>query len=248
MPNAVIDFLIVAMAMFLVVKHINLLARKPEEEPAPATRDCPGVERLRNAGGIIIGRTNLVEFALSGLGINPHYGELDPYAMAALFNRFQTLRRCPLLIAADFERGASMRVNSTTQWPYNMAFAATRDVKASRMEGAATAREARALGVDARLVWSVVIVAATLMTATVVSLAGIMAWVGLVVPHLARYIVGPSFARLLWASLLVGSIFLLCVDDLARTASIELPLGVLTAVIGAPFFVGVLARARNQWL
>ena len=72
----------------------------------------------------------------------------DPYAMAALLNRFQRLAKIPLLVAADFERGASMRVNATTPWPYNMAFAAAHDVNASRMEGAATAREARALGVN----------------------------------------------------------------------------------------------------
>jgi beta-N-acetylhexosaminidase len=72
----------------------------------------------------------------------------DPYAMAALINRFQRLANIPLLVAADFERGASMRVNATTQWPYNMAFAAAHDVNASRSEGAATAREAHALGVN----------------------------------------------------------------------------------------------------
>ncbi len=72
----------------------------------------------------------------------------DPYSMAALINRFQKIARIPLFIAADFERGASMRVNATTQWPYNMAFSAARDTDASREEGAATAREARALGVN----------------------------------------------------------------------------------------------------
>ncbi|MBV8820638.1 MAG: glycoside hydrolase family 3 C-terminal domain-containing protein, partial [Acidobacteriaceae bacterium] len=72
----------------------------------------------------------------------------EPYAMAALFNRFQTMSTIPLLIGADFERGASMRVDSTTPWPYNMAFAAAQDTEASRLEGAATAKEARALGVN----------------------------------------------------------------------------------------------------
>jgi beta-N-acetylhexosaminidase len=72
----------------------------------------------------------------------------DPYAMAALLNRFQHLAKIPLLVAADFERGASMRVNATTAWPYNMAFAAAHDVNGTRNEGAATAREARTLGVN----------------------------------------------------------------------------------------------------
>lgn len=79
------------------------------------------------------------------------YGSIrnaEPYAMSALFNLFQEMSRIPLLIGADFERGASMRVNNATQWPYNMAFAAGRDVESSRLEGAATAKEARALGVN----------------------------------------------------------------------------------------------------
>lgn len=79
------------------------------------------------------------------------YGSIrnaEPYAMTALFNRFQQMAKIPLLIGGDFERGASMRVNSTTAWPHNMAFAAARDTEASRLEGAATAKEARALGVN----------------------------------------------------------------------------------------------------
>jgi iron complex transport system permease protein len=108
--------------------------------------------------------------------------------------------------------------------------------------------EARALGVSRRLVWAVVIVSTTLMTASVVSIAGIVGWVGLVVPHLSRRFVGPSFNRLLPASLLVGATFLLAVDDLGRSvSSIEFPLGVLTAIIGAPFFIVLLARTRREW-
>jgi beta-N-acetylhexosaminidase len=72
----------------------------------------------------------------------------EPYAMAALLNRMQKLARVPLLVAADFERGASMRVNSTTNWPYNMAFAAGKDLAGATFEGAETAREARAMGVN----------------------------------------------------------------------------------------------------
>jgi len=72
----------------------------------------------------------------------------EPYAMAALLNRMQKLARVPLLVAADFERGASMRVNSTTNWPYNMAFAAGKDLAGATFEGAETAREARSMGVN----------------------------------------------------------------------------------------------------
>lgn len=72
----------------------------------------------------------------------------DPYAMAVFLNRMQRLARVPLLVSADFERGASMRVANTTKFPHNMAFGAARDYNGSRFEGAETAREARALGVQ----------------------------------------------------------------------------------------------------
>lgn len=108
--------------------------------------------------------------------------------------------------------------------------------------------EARALGVEAGRTRLVVIAAATLMTASVTALAGVVGWVGLVIPHIARMLVGPGFGRLLPTSVLLGAGYLLLVDTLARTiAAAEVPLGVLTAVIGAPFFVWLLARGRRGW-
>ncbi len=109
--------------------------------------------------------------------------------------------------------------------------------------------QARTLGINRRMVWAIVIGASTLMTATVVSIAGIIGWVGLVVPHLARFTVGPLFTRLLPVSALIGGGYLLAVDDVARSAtSLDLPLGILTALIGAPFFVALLVKAGRQWL
>lgn len=108
--------------------------------------------------------------------------------------------------------------------------------------------EARALGVEVVRVRLVVILGATVMTAAAVSLAGTVGWVGLVVPHMARFLVGPGFVRLLPASAMLGGGFLLLVDTLARSAArIEVPLGVLTAFVGTPVFVLVLARARRSW-
>jgi iron complex transport system permease protein len=108
--------------------------------------------------------------------------------------------------------------------------------------------EARALGVDTRRLRLAVVAAATLMTAGVVSISGVVGWIGLLVPHLARFLVGPDFRRLLPASILLGAGYLLAVDTLARTlARIEIPLGVLTAFIGAPFFIWVLAATRRGW-
>lgn len=108
--------------------------------------------------------------------------------------------------------------------------------------------EARALGIEAGRTRFIVIAAATLITASVTALAGVVGWVGLVIPHIARMLVGPGFGRLLPASALIGAGYLLVVDTLARTlAAVEVPLGVLTAVIGAPFFVWLLARGRRGW-
>jgi iron complex transport system permease protein len=108
--------------------------------------------------------------------------------------------------------------------------------------------EARALGVNVRLVRGVVIVAATLITAAAVSVSGVIGWIGLVVPHMARLLVGPRFDRLLPASVLLGAAFLVLIDTLARSAArVEIPLGLLTAVIGAPVFVWLLARGRRMW-
>jgi iron complex transport system permease protein len=108
--------------------------------------------------------------------------------------------------------------------------------------------EARALGVNAVRVRLVIIVAATLMTAAVVSVSGTVGWIGLVVPHMARMLVGPSFVRLLPAAALLGAAYLVLVDTVARTATAtELPLGFLNALLGAPFFLYLLARARHAW-
>lgn len=106
--------------------------------------------------------------------------------------------------------------------------------------------EATALGVDVRIVRSAVVVGATLMTAASVSVSGIVGWVGLLVPHLARLIVGPAFARLLPMTLIIGAGFLLLVDTVARTiGTVEMPLGVLTSVLGTPVFIWLLARGRR---
>ncbi|MCL4798182.1 MAG: iron ABC transporter permease [Burkholderiales bacterium] len=108
--------------------------------------------------------------------------------------------------------------------------------------------EARALGVNTGLLRVVVVCAATLMTATSVAVSGIIGWVGLLIPHAARMLVGPEFSRLLPVAMLLGAGYLLGVDTLARTmARIEVPPGVLTAVIGTPFFVWLLAASRRTW-
>ena len=108
--------------------------------------------------------------------------------------------------------------------------------------------EARSLGVPAAPLRAAVIASATLITSASVAVCGVIGWVGLVIPHFARMLVGPEFSRLLPVSVLLGAGFLLAVDTLARTAArIEIPLGVLTAFVGTPLFIWQLVRARHLW-
>ena len=107
--------------------------------------------------------------------------------------------------------------------------------------------EAQALGVQVQRLRLLLVAAATLGTAAAVSLSGIVGWVGLVVPHVARLLVGPSFTRLLPASIVLGGGFVVAADTLARSAaSMELPLGILTALVGAPFFLYLLSRTGRH--
>lgn len=108
--------------------------------------------------------------------------------------------------------------------------------------------ESRSLGLATGRLRAAVIVAATLMTGSVVALAGIIGWVGLVVPHMARGLAGASAPRLLPVAALVGAGFMLAVDTACRVlGTAEMPLGVLTAIIGAPLFLWLLARRGAGW-
>ncbi|MBQ0038316.1 MAG: iron ABC transporter permease [Clostridiales bacterium] len=98
--------------------------------------------------------------------------------------------------------------------------------------------EARTMGVNASRVRLVVIICATLLTASSVSLSGMIGWVGLVIPHLCRRFIGNDYRHLLPASLLVGAAFLLLVDNFSRSLlATEIPIGILTALVGVPFFI-----------
>jgi len=98
--------------------------------------------------------------------------------------------------------------------------------------------EARAIGVHAGHLRMAVILCATLITAASVAVSGVIGWVGLVIPHLTRKIVGSDYRYLLPASALFGGIFLLVADDISRNLlATEIPLGILTALIGAPLFL-----------
>lgn len=108
--------------------------------------------------------------------------------------------------------------------------------------------EAKSLGIPVERLRLTVIICATLMTAAAVAISGIIGLVGFVVPHLVRFIVGPDFRFLLPGSALMGGLFLLASDNLARTLwTMEIPLGILTSLFGVPFFLYLLIKYHHSW-
>ncbi len=111
--------------------------------------------------------------------------------------------------------------------------------------------KARALGCPIEIVQWTIFAAVSFISAGVVATSGIVGWVGLIIPHLARTLVGPDHGRLLPVSALIGAIYLLLIDDIARTATVaELPIGIITSLIGVPFFALILRRtqSRSGWV
>lgn len=106
--------------------------------------------------------------------------------------------------------------------------------------------DVKCLGIDVRNLRLIVIGCSTLLTASCVSVAGIIGWVGLIVPHIARMLVGSNFIALLPASALIGATYLLLIDDAARGIfKAEIPLSILTALIGAPYFIYLLVKTKD---
>ena len=108
--------------------------------------------------------------------------------------------------------------------------------------------EARSFGIDVGRDRGIIIASCSVVTALTVSMSGIIGWVGIVVPHLARMLVGPDFRRLLPASISLGMCYLIAIDDLCRTVSaFEIPIGVITGIIGVPMFLYFIYRRKVAW-
>jgi iron complex transport system permease protein len=126
-----------------------------------------------------------------------------------------------------------------------LAFALARDLDAFLLGE----EQAAALGVNVERKKFVLLTVGALLTGAAVALSGLVGFVGLIVPHIARIVLGPGHRLLLPASLLIGAIFLVLADLVARTliAPQEIPLGVVTALVGAPFFILLLRRAKREY-
>jgi iron complex transport system permease protein len=108
--------------------------------------------------------------------------------------------------------------------------------------------ESKSLGVETNKLRFIIIVCCTLITAAAVSISGIIGWIGLLIPHISRMLVGPDHKKLLPATICLGASFLLLIDNVSRTLlAVEVPIGILTAIIGAPFFLYLLRKGYNQW-
>ncbi|OCL88396.1 putative ABC transporter permease protein [Aliarcobacter thereius] len=106
--------------------------------------------------------------------------------------------------------------------------------------------EAKALGVNTKLIKLIIIIVATLISALSVILAGIIGWIGLIIPHITRLIFGADNKVILPMSALIGAIFLLIVDNTSKLIfSFEIPIGIVTAIIGIPIFIFVLKNAKK---
>jgi iron complex transport system permease protein len=104
------------------------------------------------------------------------------------------------------------------------------------------------VGIDIEKVKRILLIVTAVMTASVVSLCGIIGFVGLIIPHMMRFVVGPNHRRLIPASVVAASIFMIACDTVARTffAPIEIPIGVVTAILGAPTFMYLLKRRTRM--
>ncbi|OPY16821.1 MAG: putative ABC transporter permease protein [Syntrophus sp. PtaB.Bin075] len=108
--------------------------------------------------------------------------------------------------------------------------------------------EARALGISVEWIRMLIIFLATLMSALTVVLAGMIGWVGLIIPHITRMLVGPNNKVVIPASALIGAIYLIVVDDVSRMLfNVEIPIGITTSLIGIPFFAIILRKAKKGW-
>ncbi len=110
-----------------------------------------------------------------------------------------------------------------------------------------TEDEAKSLGMNIRYMRMTVIICSAMITSSVVSMCGQIGWVGLLIPHICRMLFGSDTSKVIPASISIGATFLLLVDTLSRSVAVtEIPVSILTAVIGAPLFLSLLRRAGNS--
>jgi iron complex transport system permease protein len=190
------------------------------------------------------GRTSTISLLLAGVAVSAF--------LSALISGLMLLNRDKLENVYLWTMGSFTAASWTKVW-YCLPVTAVgavllrayaRDLNAMLMGE----EEARSLGVPVERVRLIVLALCTVLTATAVSVSGVIGFVGLMVPHAVRMIAGPDHRSLIPVSVVAGGLYLLIIDTLARTVAmpIEIPVGVLTAVVGGPFFLYLMRKSRIE--
>ncbi|HDJ22465.1 MAG TPA: iron ABC transporter permease [Candidatus Aminicenantes bacterium] len=201
-------------------------------------------------GGVLIiagqSETHLITLILTGVIMTAFFSALlslveffaSPYALQSLF--FWLMGNLSLATWKDILLAGPLMVLGVViltllRWRMNVLSMGDEQVKA--------------LGINLRREKIIVILAATLATAAATSVAGIIGWVGLIVPHLVRMAIGPDNRWIIPLSASVGGGFLILADDLTRTiAAFEIPIGIFTSLVGIPLFIVLLKKTQRVWL
>lgn len=201
-------------------------------------------------GGVLIiagqSETHLITLILTGVIMTAFFSALlslveffaSPYALQSLF--FWLMGNLSLATWKDILLAGPLMVLGVViltllRWRMNVLSMGDEQVKA--------------LGINLRREKIIVILAATLATAAATSVAGIIGWVGLIVPHLVRMAIGPDNRWVIPLSASVGGGFLILADDLTRTiAAFEIPIGIFTSLVGIPLFIVLLKKTQRVWL
>jgi len=192
------------------------------------------------------GRTNLAALLLAGVALNAVLGAIT--SVLLLHTADLNAVRAVLAWLVGSLEGRGWDYFHVVKWPIGISAAAlllfARDLNVLVIGEEA----AQSLGVNVPRVRLILLVLASLLTASAVSIAGAIGFVGLMVPHMLRLVIGPDHRVLIPASLLGGAVFLVFADALARSiiAPAQLPVGVVTALVGGPFFLGLMWRNRRQ--
>jgi iron complex transport system permease protein len=193
------------------------------------------------------GRTPMATLLLTGVALNALIGAATSFLITMSWVRFDVAQEILFWLLGGLDNRG---------WPHF--WLALPGIIAGTIVSLAYTREldlmltgeetAQSLGVDVEQVKRVVLTCAALLTGTAVAVSGVVGFVGLIVPHIVRLIIGPSHRRLIPASALTGSVFLIFADLLARTlrSPEEIRLGIITAAFGAPFFLYLLLRHRRE--
>ncbi len=197
------------------------------------------------AVGSVRGRIATQSLLLTGVIVNAIFSALIMFITSVVdFSQVQSIIFWLMGNLGTIEYGSLLKLSAYSLIGLIVLFSLARDLNALSLGE----EQALQLGVDVERTKKLAFVGASLITGAVVSVSGLIGFVGLIVPHTVRLIFGPDHRLLLPASMLCGGIFLMTADTIARTilSPIELPVGVITAICGGPFFIWLLRKRGSR--